>query len=75
MDTDMAAYVDPSSKIDPRKVAALAADGIEQDLLEVVADRERREALANRSGGVSALYSALATQPGAHSTSAIRSAP
>ena len=59
MDTDMAAHVDPSAKIDPRKVAILGVDGIENDVFEVVADPESREALAGLSGGVAALYPAL----------------
>jgi NAD(P)-dependent dehydrogenase (short-subunit alcohol dehydrogenase family) len=41
MDTDMAAHID-ASKADPADVAALALDGIESDLTEILADDTTR---------------------------------
>ena len=42
MDTDMAAGVPADQKIDPADVAAQALDGIEKDLLEILADDTTR---------------------------------
>jgi hypothetical protein len=42
MDTDMAAGVPAEQKIDPADVAAQALDGIEKDLLEILADDTTR---------------------------------
>lgn len=42
MDTDMAADVPAEQKIDPADVAAQALDGIEKDLLEILADDTTR---------------------------------
>jgi NAD(P)-dependent dehydrogenase (short-subunit alcohol dehydrogenase family) len=62
MDTDMADYVDPSDKVDPAEVAALALDGIEARALEVVADDKSRNAKASLSGAPKAVYGGLPVQ-------------
>lgn len=59
MDTDMAAHVDPSAKIDPALVAGLALDGIEKRALEVVADDTSRNVRAALSGELDQLYPGL----------------
>jgi NAD(P)-dependent dehydrogenase (short-subunit alcohol dehydrogenase family) len=38
MDTDMASYVEPEAKTDPALVAAMALDGIEAGVEEIIAD-------------------------------------
>ncbi|MFI7250692.1 SDR family oxidoreductase [Micromonospora chalcea] len=58
MDTEMAAAV-PGPKADPAEVARLAADGIESDSYEILADDVARRVQAGLSGGVTALYPAL----------------
>jgi hypothetical protein len=42
MDTDMAAHID-AAKANPTDVAALALDGIETDLTEILADEITRD--------------------------------
>ena len=58
MDTEMAAAV-PGPKAHPADVARLAADGIESDSYEILADDVARRVQAGLSGGVAALYPAL----------------
>jgi NAD(P)-dependent dehydrogenase (short-subunit alcohol dehydrogenase family) len=58
MDTDMAAHVS-GPKSDPADVARIAADGIEADLYEILADDTSRQVRAGLSGGVAALYPEL----------------
>ena len=53
MDTDMAAHVD-GPKSDPAKVAALALDGLEAGVLEVIADEISRTVKANLSAPIPA---------------------
>lgn len=55
MDTDMAAGVD-GPKSDPRTVAALALDGVEQGALEVLADDTSRRVKAALAADPRALY-------------------
>ena len=49
MDTDMASYVEPEGKTDPAVVAALALDGIEAGLDEIIADDITRTVKAGLS--------------------------
>ena len=58
MDTDLTAGVS-APKSDPAEIAAIAIDGIEADLYEIVADDISRHVLAGLSGGVAALYPQL----------------
>jgi NAD(P)-dependent dehydrogenase (short-subunit alcohol dehydrogenase family) len=55
MDTDMASHTD-SPKSDPAVVAALAIDGIEAGIPEILADDLSRQVQAGLAGGVGALY-------------------
>ncbi|GHH82794.1 short-chain dehydrogenase [Streptomyces sulfonofaciens] len=64
MDTDMADYVDPSSKTDPAAVARLALDGIEARALEVVADDRTRTVKSALGGDPSLLYPGLPAEKG-----------
>ncbi|MFF4935500.1 hypothetical protein [Micromonospora sp. NPDC000729] len=57
-DTEMTAAV-TGPKTDPAKIARLAADGIESDSYEILADDVARRVRAELSGGVAALYPAL----------------
>lgn len=59
MDTDMAAAV-TEPKADPAEVAAIAIDGVERDLYEILADETSHRVRAALAGGVSALYPQLA---------------
>jgi NAD(P)-dependent dehydrogenase (short-subunit alcohol dehydrogenase family) len=47
LDTDMASHIAPEDKIDPVQVAALALDGLEAGLTEVLADERARGAKQN----------------------------
>jgi NAD(P)-dependent dehydrogenase (short-subunit alcohol dehydrogenase family) len=58
MDTDMAASV-TSPKSDPRDIARIAIDGIEEDRYEILADDLSRQVLVGLSGGVPGLYPQL----------------
>lgn len=55
MDTDMAASM-TAPKADPAHIAAIAIDGIEHDLREILADETSRQVQAPLAGGVPALY-------------------
>ena len=55
MDTDMAASV-TAPKADPADIAAIAIDGIEHDLDEILADETSRQVQAALAGGVPVLY-------------------
>ena len=55
MDTDMTRGVD-SPKSDPAVIAAIAIDGIEAGLPEILADDLSRQVQAGLAGGVTALY-------------------
>ena len=55
MDTDMTRGVD-SPKSDPAVIAAIAIDGIEAGLPEILADDLSRQVQAGLAGGVAALY-------------------
>jgi NAD(P)-dependent dehydrogenase (short-subunit alcohol dehydrogenase family) len=59
MDTDMAAAV-TSAKLDPADIAAIAIDGLEQDLYEILADDVSRLVQSGLAGGVATLYPQLA---------------
>jgi NAD(P)-dependent dehydrogenase (short-subunit alcohol dehydrogenase family) len=56
MDTDMAARVPASDKIDPAWVAALTLDAVEAGAPEVVADELSRTVKAALSQGLETLY-------------------
>jgi hypothetical protein len=58
MDTDMAASV-TSPKSDPRDIARIAVDGIDEDRYEILADDLSRQVLVGLSGGVPGLYPQL----------------
>src|SRR5271165_3308182 len=62
MDTDMTASI-TAPKSNPADIAKIAIDGIEQDLVEIVADDVSREIQAALAGGVPALYPQLQTTP------------
>ena len=55
MDSDMAASV-TAPKADPADIAAIAIDGIEHDLDEILADETSRQVQAALAGGVLVLY-------------------
>lgn len=59
MDTDMTRHVD-APKSDPAVIAKLALDGIEAGDAEIIADEVSRQVRAGLSGGVAALYPAVA---------------
>jgi short-subunit dehydrogenase len=59
MDTDMAKAVQ-APKSDPADIARIAIDGIAAGQLEIIADDTSRTVLAGLSGGVAALYAAVA---------------
>ena len=59
MNTDMARHVD-APKSDPAVVAKLAIDAIEAGDAEIIADEVSRQVRAGLSGGVAALYPAVA---------------
>lgn len=59
MNTDMARHVD-GPKSDPAVVARLAIDGIAAGDAEIIADEVSRQVRGGLSGGVAALYPALA---------------
>jgi len=59
MDTDMARHVD-APKSDPAVIAKLVIDGIEAGDAEIIADEFSRQVRAGLSGGVAALYPAVA---------------
>ena len=59
LDTDMASHVD-GPKSDPAKVAALALDGIESGLPEVVADEISQTVRGSLSGPLAGLYPSVA---------------
>jgi NAD(P)-dependent dehydrogenase (short-subunit alcohol dehydrogenase family) len=61
LDTDMAAYVDPSDKTDPAVVAALALDGIEARAAEVIVGDNTRMVKAALAGEIKQLYPDVAT--------------
>jgi NAD(P)-dependent dehydrogenase (short-subunit alcohol dehydrogenase family) len=58
MDTDMTAGV-TAPKADPAAIATIAVDGLEHDLVEIVADDVSRAVQAALAGGVPALYPQL----------------
>jgi NAD(P)-dependent dehydrogenase (short-subunit alcohol dehydrogenase family) len=62
MDTDMAAYVDPANKVDPAVVAAVALDGVQARLPEVLADERSRQVRASLSGDLDLLYLGLSAR-------------
>lgn len=59
MDTDMTRHID-APKSDPAAVARLAIDGIAAGDAEIIADEVSRQVRGGLSGGVAALYPALA---------------
>jgi NAD(P)-dependent dehydrogenase (short-subunit alcohol dehydrogenase family) len=59
MDTDMVRHID-APKSDPAVVAKLAIDGIAAGDAEIIADELSRQVRAGLSGGVAALYPAVA---------------
>jgi NAD(P)-dependent dehydrogenase (short-subunit alcohol dehydrogenase family) len=59
MDTDMTRHID-APKSDPAVIAKLALDGIEAGDAEIIADEVSRQVRAGLSGGVAALYPAVA---------------
>ena len=59
MDTDMTRHVD-APKSDPAVIAKLALDGIDAGDAEIIADEVSRQVSAGLSGGVAALYPAVA---------------
>ncbi len=59
MDTDMASHVD-GPKSDPAAIAALALDGVESGVHEVVADEISRTVRGSLSGPLAGLYPSLA---------------
>jgi NAD(P)-dependent dehydrogenase (short-subunit alcohol dehydrogenase family) len=63
MDTDMVAHL-PVAKIDPRRVAVAALDGIEAGQHEVLADETSRGFKNALSADLSVAYPALAAQAG-----------
>jgi NAD(P)-dependent dehydrogenase (short-subunit alcohol dehydrogenase family) len=62
MDTDMTASI-TAPKSNPADIAKIAIDGVEQDLLEIVADDVSREIQAALAGGVPTLYPQLQRTP------------
>jgi NAD(P)-dependent dehydrogenase (short-subunit alcohol dehydrogenase family) len=59
MDTDMVRHID-APKSDPAVIAKLAIDGIAAGDAEIIADELSRQVRAGLSGGVAALYPAVA---------------
>jgi NAD(P)-dependent dehydrogenase (short-subunit alcohol dehydrogenase family) len=59
MDTDMTKAIE-APKSDPADIARMAIDGIAAGQTEIIADDTSRTVLASLSGGVSALYPAVA---------------
>lgn len=59
MDTDMTRHID-APKSDPAVIAKLAIDGIAVGDAEIIADEVSRQVRAGLSGGVAALYPAVA---------------